>query len=616
MSDSENTALLVDSPTTMNFGNGSAKPTDSVPTYIPPPPLPPPKWIPEERSNRTLVLCFDGTGDQFDKDNSNIVQFLSMLRKDDPSKQLVYYQAGIGTYTNPILVTPVLSQASRTLDMMFAWNLGSHVRDGYEFLMQNCRDTVASVGIVPRTLPFVGTNDAIRYFRHALALDERRTKFMPSYYIQSAERGQPSQDQAPAQPPPARKHTSHVKAYEDEENAKSGLSTNALEVWFAGVHCDVGGGSVETDERHSLARIPLRWMIRECFRTNTGIIFDANMLENEVGLDVDFDAMTLKAIPARLAPRPAIKVDHIKPDDKIPGFFPTLWHFVWDTTSFPFVLLARLIIGKTHEEQKVEERERFLGEDVEELNDVLSPMYDQLPRRWYWRLIEWMPLRSKKQKAIVAQTDNRDDYVWTLNRGQGRKIFQHVMDRELKVHRSVKTRLEALDAAGKVGTYVPQIRPKVNGVAIRMTHEDWNVEQPKWFKWFMSKSPITCHVLDSSLGKPAAGVQVTLQECHRSNVTGGGDVWEPIANGQTNTDGRCIDLLPAPGSEEAVGGQFELKAGGLYKIAFKTKEYFEGTDRRSFYPWVEIPFEVVNPDEHYHIPLLISPYSYTTYRGS
>jgi len=54
----------------------------------------------------------------------------------------------------------------------------------------------------------------------------------------------------------------------------------------------------------------------------------------------------------------------------------------------------------------------------------------------------------------------------------------------------------------------------------------------------------------------------------------------------------------------------------LYKVIFKTKEYFEGTGRKCFYPWVEITFEVSNPDEHYHIPLLISPYSFTTYRGS
>jgi 5-hydroxyisourate hydrolase len=85
-----------------------------------------------------------------------------------------------------------------------------------------------------------------------------------------------------------------------------------------------------------------------------------------------------------------------------------------------------------------------------------------------------------------------------------------------------------------------------------------------------------------------------------------------LAKGQTDLDGRCVDLL----STEAQEKQTQLKAGGLYKVVFKTKEYFEATGRKSFYPWVEITFEVINPEEHYHIPLLISPYSFTTYRGS
>ncbi|ETW86990.1 hypothetical protein HETIRDRAFT_305763 [Heterobasidion irregulare TC 32-1] len=132
----------------------------------------------------------------------------------------------------------------------------------------------------------------------------------------------------------------------------------------------------------------------------------------------------------------------------------------------------------------------------------------------------------------------------------------------------------------------------------------------------MSKSPITCHVLDSSLGKPATGVQVSLQECYSPAFDGGPVIWEPLAHGYTNSDGRCMDLLPARGSEEAKDKNVELKAGSTYKIVFKTKDYFERSGRRCFYPWVEIPFEVLNPTEHYHIPLLISPYSYTTYRGS
>jgi len=92
-----------------------------------------------------------------------------------------------------------------------------------------------------------------------------------------------------------------------------------------------------------------------------------------------------------------------------------------------------------------------------------------------------------------------------------------------------------------------------------------------------------------------------------------------------------MDLLSSgPHSTQSI----KLEAGKLYKIIFKTKEYFDRVEKATFYPWVEvsackilllalkddalsqIPFTVINPDEKYHIPLLISPFSYTTYRGS
>jgi 5-hydroxyisourate hydrolase len=79
----------------------------------------------------------------------------------------------------------------------------------------------------------------------------------------------------------------------------------------------------------------------------------------------------------------------------------------------------------------------------------------------------------------------------------------------------------------------------------------------------------------------------------------------------TNADGRCLDLLSS--DQHIARG---LEAGGLYKIVFETKDYFDKAGKTTFYPWVEIPFTVTDPDEHYHIPLLISPFSYTTYRGS
>ncbi|WVQ81528.1 hydroxyisourate hydrolase [Cryptococcus sp. DSM 104549] len=122
----------------------------------------------------------------------------------------------------------------------------------------------------------------------------------------------------------------------------------------------------------------------------------------------------------------------------------------------------------------------------------------------------------------------------------------------------------------------------------------------------MSKSPITCHVLDASQGKPAAGVKVALDVLSVTSPTEGFESPKTLATGATNSDGRCADLL---------GHETKLPAG-IYKMTFYSGEYFEATRVKTFYPLVEITFSYSDPSQHYHIPLLISPFSYTTYRGS
>ena len=89
------------------------------------------------RAHRTLVLCFDGTGNEFDAQNSNVIKFYSMLKKDSWNDQRVYYQTGIGTYNTSIAI-PMLSSVSKTLDMMVGSSLGQHIMAGYEWLMQTC----------------------------------------------------------------------------------------------------------------------------------------------------------------------------------------------------------------------------------------------------------------------------------------------------------------------------------------------------------------------------------------------------------------------------------------------------------------------------------------------
>lgn len=114
-----------------------------------------------------------------------------------------------------------------------------------------------------------------------------------------------------------------------------------------------------------------------------------------------------------------------------------------------------------------------------------------------------------------------------------------------------------------------------------------------------TRSPITTHVLDTSLGRPAAGVGVAL------DLMGPQGEWQRLATGQTNADGRWFDALP-PGA---------LKAG-RYRLVFAIGPYFSRLDAPAFFPEAAVDFEVIATDQHYHVPLLVSPFGYSTYRGS
>ncbi|KAI0078127.1 hypothetical protein K474DRAFT_1771218 [Panus rudis PR-1116 ss-1] len=550
---------------------------------------------PQPERARTLILCFDGTGDQFDSDNSNVVQLVSLLKKDDSTKQLVYYQTGIGTYADPVLKTPLFESVSLVLDQMFASNLSSHIKAGYEFLMQNytagdkicifgfsrgaytaralagmlqkvgllpahnhqqipfaydmykredleglhlsamfkytfCRDvsveflgvwdTVASVGLVPRYLPFITENNGIKYLRHALALDERRIKFLPSYCVDSVKK----MEKQKAKEGKKKEHV--AKQYEDAINEYSDHVTDVKEVWFAGVHTDVGGGSVRNDTPNTLARIPLRWMIRECFRCNTGIIFDAVML-HQLGLNVylgNEGRPVLGEQPARL---PLTDPDSTVKARKKPSILWTVMVGLWGLLTYPFTaigsFLRNLFAYPAHGNtglhvvspkllydrymsaynllRQISPKEAALREAEEERKDVQSEINDQLDLVWAWHVLEWLPMRVKKQKAIVGGNVT-GGYKWMWNKGQGRKIFKDEMEEGLKVHRSVKTRLEAGDALYN-GLYIPKVRPnlpktkeekakskddkpkakKAKVEPVMLTYDEWNVENPVHWDW-------------------------------------------------------------------------------------------------------------------------------------
>ena len=112
-------------------------------------------------------------------------------------------------------------------------------------------------------------------------------------------------------------------------------------------------------------------------------------------------------------------------------------------------------------------------------------------------------------------------------------------------------------------------------------------------------SQITTHVLDTSQGMPAEGIKISLQKPIDE------DQWETITSGTTNSDGRIADFL----------ADDQVIAPGIYRMLFETKAYFEQSQTRSFYPYVGVVFEIFDT-EHYHVPLLLNPYGYSTYRGS
>ena len=110
---------------------------------------------------------------------------------------------------------------------------------------------------------------------------------------------------------------------------------------------------------------------------------------------------------------------------------------------------------------------------------------------------------------------------------------------------------------------------------------------------------LTTHVLDLALGRPAQGVSVRLARWSESGA------WTPVAERATDADGRVRDFLG--------GAPLEI---GRYQLTFATGDYFRTRGVRGFYPEVPVVFEVGDPAQHCHVPLLLSPFGYSTYRGS
>lgn len=215
-------------------------------------------------------------------------------------------------------------------------------------------------------------------------------------------------------------HKSHLEAlYSDRTR-----TTDVLEVFFAGAHCDVGGGSVANDTRHALANIPLRWMIRQCFLAQTGIQFDAAKLKAIARIEPSCLWPEVKPRPAQLPlPSPA-PITLINPHKHIA------------TTLFSSPTAGD---GDPHEP--------FVSEEHEDLVDALCPVYDQLAiAKWWWAL-EVLPMRER-----VQGLDGKWEKHTVMNWGRPR-TRPHQKKRGIKIHRSVKLRMDAKELA-----YSPQLQ--------------------------------------------------------------------------------------------------------------------------------------------------------------
>ncbi|CDO73378.1 hypothetical protein BN946_scf185013.g12 [Trametes cinnabarina] len=678
-SDSEYSHLRSTTPTSVHSSSSELGDNDIIPP-------------PDPSAPRTLVLCFDGTGDQFDSDTSNVIKLFSMLKKDDRREQMVYYQSGIGTYTTPQVTTSVGQFVSKTMDEMVAWNLDAHVMNGYEFLMQNYEagdkiclfgfsrgaytaralagmlhkvgllppdnhqqipfaykmytrtdelgwkqstafkkafcidvsiefigvwDTVCSVGIIPHRLPFTASNTAIRTFRHALSLDERRAKFKANIYNRPTEWESKQGTHPGDMPRPVRRSQTKVamtklasaakarlrnvsastattavaatatapngavknivvaaaveekretvedddvkseaavaatetskavstssnqstfwatarnkfdtlrtlmrkkgKRLTEEEEAfdkadaiQCQSSTDVKEVWFAGCHCDVGGGSVLDETPHALERIPLRWMIRECFRTNSGIRFHGELLKR-IGLDPatlwpvpepshswDGDSFvypgqtTPPGTPTKIslpAPPPRLSVESATPPEKTLSQVELAERAALSDTTFarpaapkPSPLVAvhtptrpgtqqharhatgsttqtllngienQMLAGTTEATPLVPSGwgpDPQIDELEEERLDARSKIYDQLSRCRMWWLLEFFPVEQRVQRA----KDHKWEKHYRFNLGRGRDVQP---TEQFYLHRSVKYRMELKDLKG--GPYRPRAR--------------------------------------------------------------------------------------------------------------------------------------------------------------
>jgi len=290
-------------------------------------------------------------------------------------------------------------------------------------------DTVASVGVISgRTLPFVSSNDTIKWFRQALSLDERRAKFRPNLYHR------PAVTPKSQTPPSARKsitraftspkvrdtpndiHYNNPNDQDLTKTSESDTNRRVLEMWFAGCHSDVGGGHVKDTEQHSLSNIPLQWMVLEVLKTRCPILFDTTALK-EWSILAELSKPAPDSALTRETPDSTLYTSQVTPTSP-------------ETYDMPKAALGSAVMPES------------LNADA---LDAVQDIGDPLKRSVFWWVIEIIPTNYMWQ-------NEHDEWVggWSINWGRGRKVPSH--PRPL-FHESVRTRFRDPDL-----DYVPAAR--------------------------------------------------------------------------------------------------------------------------------------------------------------
>ena len=213
--------------------------------------------------------------------------------------------------------------------------------------------------------------------------------------------------------------------------ARRGKQTDVLEVWFMGCHADVGGGAVKNEERHMLSRIPLRWMLRQCFDCDTGILFDTHALA-EVGLDVH----TLWPVYRHL-PKPVV------------GPSPSMMEKYETGDLGPIARRSRALKSVAeksdvdeHDEKKHSPLGDWTPEQVEDYFDAMSSINDQLEQAKGWWILELWPIK------VRLQLSDSDDWIKKVRMNLGR--FRAVTETDPNVHWTALQRIQ--DKGYKVRT--------------------------------------------------------------------------------------------------------------------------------------------------------------------